>query len=160
MAMFNRLKGLKENYDTRRSEEKAISQDEAKLMKDYNLKKTNVPGTYIAGEQVISLNVRNKESISAARDVLDKRDLSPTLKKVSKKELVGYSEGVGISGKMAQLGNAFDGLGDYAGNSGIGNMDLIGGGGIGNYDFFGGGSSQTKKRTTKRKRKTTSRRKR
>ena len=160
MGVFDRLKGLKADYDTRKAEQARISQEEARLVKDYSLQRTGQAGRYlVGGDRVIDVNLRNPESVKAAREVLDKRDLAPTLRRISPKQAKEFTQGAGG-------GSLFDTLGDIGSNFNANAGDFLGGagGGFGNYDFTGGGfgsdydfmggTSKPRKRKKSSKRKT------
>ena len=133
MGLFDRLKGLKADYDTRKAEEAKLSEEEGKLVKDYNLQRTGQTGRYlVGGDRVIDVNLRNPDSVKAVREVLDKRDVTPTLRRISPKQAKEFTKGAG---------------------GGIGNFDFTGGGFGGDYDFFGGGTSKPRKRKSSGKRK-------
>jgi hypothetical protein len=160
MGLFDRLKGLKADYDTRKAEEAKLSEEESKLVKDYNLQRTGQTGRYlVGGDRVIDVNLRNPDSVKAVREVLDKRDVTPTLRRISPKQAKEFTKGAGG-------GSLFDTLGDIGSNinansgaflggagGGIGNFDFTGGGFGGDYDFFGGGTSKPRKRKSSGKRK-------
>ena len=171
MGLFDRLKGLKADYEAkaaktlgdrqaRREEEEALKSAERHLVKDYSLERTRQPGRYIVGgDKVIDINVRSYESMNKAREVLDKRDLSPTLRRISPKQVKEY-RGESLFGKISDIGqnittNFNANSGDFLGGAGggIGNYDFIGGGFGGDYDFFGGGTSKPRKRKSSGKRK-------
>ncbi|MFA5409768.1 MAG: hypothetical protein WC343_13435 [Bacilli bacterium] len=161
MGLFDRLKGLKADYDTRKAEQARISQEESKLVKDYNLKRTGQAGRYlVGGDQVIDVNVSRPESVKAARDVLDKRDLSPTLRRISPKQAKEFTRGAAGGsrfGSLADIGTNFNAnAGDFfgGGGGGMGNYDFMGGGFGSDFDFLGGGTSKPRKRKKSSKRKT------
>lgn len=161
MGLFDRLKGLKAGYDARKAEEAKLSQEESKLVKDYNLKRTGQAGRYlVGGDRVIDVNLRNPESVKAAREVLDKRDLAPTLQRISPKQAKEFTQGAGggsLFGSLGDIGSNFNAnAGDFFGGAGggFGNYDFMGGGFGGDYDFFGGGTSKPRKRKSSGKRKT------
>lgn len=163
MGVFDRLKGLKADYDTRKAEQARISQEEARLVKDYSLQRTGQAGRYlVGGDRVIDVNLRNPESVKAAREVLDKRDLSPTLRRISPKQAKEFTRGAGGGSRFGSLGdigtNFNANSGDFlsGGGGGIGNYDFMGGGFGGGYDFMGGGTSKPRKRkksSSKRKKR-------
>lgn len=160
MGLFDRLKGLKADYDTRKAEQAKISQEETRLIKDYNLKRTGQAGRYlVGGDRVIDVNLRNPESVKAAREVLDKRDLAPTLRRISPKQAKEFTKGAGggsLFDTLVDIGSNINAnSGDFLGGAGggIGNFDFTGGGFGGDYDFFGGGTSKPRKRKSSGKRK-------
>jgi hypothetical protein len=150
MGLFDRLKGLKANYDTQKAEQAKISQEESRLVKDYSLKRTSQAGRYlVGGDRVIDVNLRNPESVKAAREVLDKRDLSPTLRRISPKQAKEFTQGAGggsMFGSLSDMGQNFNANAGGSGGYDIGNFDFIGGGFGGDYDFMGGGTSKPRKR--------------
>lgn len=162
MGLFDRLKGIKAGYDARKAEETKIAQAEKNLIKEYNLQRTSQPGRYmVGGDRIIDVNLRNPESIKAAREVLDKRDLTPTLRRVSPRQAKEYTRATGGGSLLDTLGGMGQNFNANLGNVSAGNYDFLGGGfsgGIGDYDFMGGGSPPRKKST--RKKSTTRRKKR
>ena len=158
MGVFDRLKGLKADYDTRKAEQARISQEEARLVKDYSLQRTGQAGRYlVGGDRVIDVNLRNPDSVKAARDVLDKRDLAPTLRRISPKQAKEFTQGAGGGSLFDTLGDIGSNInanaGDFFGDGGFGNYDFTGGGFGSDYDFMGG-TSKPRKRKKSSKRKT------
>ena len=160
MGLFDRLKGLKADYDTRKAEEAKLSEEEGKLVKDYNLQRTGQTGRYlVGGDRVIDVNLRNPDSVKAVREVLDKRDVTPTLRRISPKQAKEFTKGAGggsLFDTLGDIGSNFNAnSGDFLGGAGggIGNYDFTGGGFGGDYDFFGGGTSKPRKRKSSGKRK-------
>lgn len=171
MGLFDRLKGLKADYEAkaaktlgdrqaRREEEGALKSAERHLVKDYSLERTRQPGRYIVGgDKVIDINVRSYESMNKAREVLDKRDQTPTLRNLTSKQVKEY-RGESLFGKISDIGqnittNFNANAGDFFGGAGggIGNYDFMGGGFGSDYDFMGG-TSKPRKRKKSSKRKT------
>ncbi|MDK2990767.1 MAG: Sigma-54 factor, core binding domain, partial [Methanoculleus sp.] len=74
MGLFDRLKGLKADYEARasktlgeraaRKEEEAVLRSaETHLVKGYNLKRTSQPGRYLVGnDKVVDVNIRSLDS--------------------------------------------------------------------------------------------------
>jgi len=161
MGLFDRLKGLKADYEAkaaktlgdrqaRREEEGALKSAERHLVKDYSLERTRQPGRYIVGgDKVIDINVRSYESMNKAREVLDKRDQTPTLRTLTSKQVKEY-RGESLFGKISDIGQNittnFNANAGGFGDGGFGNYDFTGGGFGGDYDFFGGGTSKPRKR--------------
>ena len=159
MGLFDRLKGLKADYDTRKAEEAKLSEEE-QTRQGLQPQARGQTGRYLVGsDRVIDVNLRNPDSVKAVREVLDKRDVTPTLRRISPKQAKEFTKGAGG-------GSLFDTLGDIGSNinansgaflggagGGIGNFDFTGGGFGGDYDFFGGGTSKPRKRKSSGKRK-------
>jgi hypothetical protein len=98
MGLFDRLgdrlRDIKDDYDTQNAEETALLEEERKLIKDYSLKRTGQRGRYLVdGDHVIEVNLRSPASIQATRDALDEYQRSPKIRKVSKKQAKEFTEG-------------------------------------------------------------------
>lgn len=174
MGLFDRLKGLKADYEARasktlgeraaRKEEEAVLRSaETHLVKGYNLKRTSQPGRYLVGnDKVVDVNIRSLDSIGAARKALDNEYAAPTVRTLSKDERTRMDQG-SLLGRLGDMGanfnaNADNFFGGFSGGSsgsggGIGNYDFIGGRFGGDYDFMGGGTKPRKRKSSKRKKR-------
>lgn len=160
MGLFDRLKGLKANYDTQKAEQAKISQEESRLVKDYSLKRTSQTGRYlVGGDRVIDVNLRNPDSVKAAREVLDKRDITPALRRISPKQAKEFTRGAGggsLFDTLGDIGSNFNAnAGDFLGGvgGGAGSYDFMGGGFGGDYDFMGGGTKPRKRKSNSKRKK-------
>ena len=159
MGLFDRLgdrlRDLKDDYDAQNAEETAILEEERKLVKDYNLKRTGQRGRYLVdGDHVIEVNLRSPASIQAARDTLDEYQRDPKIRKVSKKQAKEFTDGARSGSRSgpgikfnADLPDVFRGPGttfDYPGDFGTG---------INDYDFITGETRSPQKKRRKSSKK-------
>jgi hypothetical protein len=157
MGLFDRLgdrlRDIKDNYDVQGAEEAAIREEERKLIKDYNLKRTGQTGRYlIDDDHIIEVNLRIPASIRAARDALDEYQRNPKVRRVSKKratEIRKEARSKSQPDALGDIGVNFNANPDFFRAPSI-NFDYIDdiGAGINDYDFITG---ETRKPQKKRK---------
>jgi len=161
MGLFDRLgdrlRDIKDDYDTRKAEEAAILEEERKLIRDYNLQRTGQTGRYLVdSDHVIEVNLRSPENIQAARAALDEYQRNPKVRKVSKTKAKEFARGAGSklqSDASKDVGQDFGAkLNDYLDKINEGMCDLTSVGDdlcdFDDYDFFTG---ETRKPQKKRK---------
>lgn len=159
MGLFDRLgdrlRDLKDDYNIQKAEEAAIREEERKLIRDYNLKRTGQTGRYLVDDDhTIEVNLRSPASIQAAREALDQYQRNPKIRQVPKKRVKELTKTGSKSqpDPLSDIGRNFNAnMNDYLGNfGGRYNADYLGdfGGGIEDYDFITG---ETRKPQKKRK---------
>jgi len=152
MGLFDRLgdriRDLKEDYDIQRAEEAALLEEERKLIRDYNLKRTGQTGRYLVdGDHVIEINLRSPASIQAARDALDEYQRNPRIRRVSKAQAKEIK-------KSAGSGSRPDPLGDIGRNFNANFADQFSDfGGLDDYDFITGETRTPQKKRRKSNKK-------